>query len=59
MWSLNLEKVTLDKGLCMRYLENTFFGRDSDENQRVEKLVFLRDSHAKDCSLKCRDRQDR
>ena len=42
----------------MRYLENTFFGRGSDENQGVEEIVVLCDFHSKDCSSKCGHRQD-
>ena len=45
-------KIVLDKGLCIRYLENIFFGRSYDENQKVEESVFLFDFHSKDCSLK-------
>jgi len=33
---VKLGKITLDKDLYLRYLENTFFGRDSDEKQGVE-----------------------
>jgi len=50
-------KIFLDKKLYVRYLENTFFGQGSDENQEVEKLVSLCDFHGKDCSSKCRYRQ--
>jgi len=44
--------------LYLRYLENTFFDRDSNENQGVKKFMFLYDFHDQDCSSKYVYRQD-